>query len=45
MIVLVKDNKETVLYYFKHKLLRYYLCIVINKLKGKEVIILNNEGI
>jgi hypothetical protein len=30
-------------YYFRHKFIRYYLCILINKIRGKEVEVLENE--
>lgn len=45
MIVIVKDANKTIIYRFKHKFIKYYLCVIINKLKGREVKTLKNEGI
>ena len=43
MIVIVKDNNYITIYKYRHKLIRYYLCIIINKIKGYEVDILDNK--
>lgn len=43
MIVIVKEKNITTLYNFKHKFIRYYLCIIINKIKGYEVDILDEK--
>lgn len=43
MIVIVKNASMTTIYTFKHKFIRYYLCIIINKIKGNEVDILDEK--
>ena len=43
MIVIVKETYKTIIYRYKHKFIRYYLCIIINKIKGYEVGILDEE--
>lgn len=43
MIVIVKDNNYITIYKYRHKLIRYYLCIIINKIKGYEVDILGEK--
>lgn len=43
MIVIVKGLNITTIYRFKRKFIRYFLCIIINKIKGNEVDILD-EG-
>lgn len=45
MIVIVKGKNITSLYNFKHKFIRYYLCIIINKIKGHEVDILDEKDL
>jgi len=45
MIVIVKNASMTTIYTFKHKFIRYYLCVLLNRLKGREVEVLKNEGI
>lgn len=45
MIVIVKEKSITTLYNFKHKFIRYYLCIIINKIKGYGVDILDEEDL
>ena len=45
MIVIVKDKIYTTIYKFRRKLIKYYLCIIINKIKGYEVEILNEKDI
>lgn len=45
MIVIVKGKNITTLYNFKHKFIRYYLCIIINKIKGNGVDILDEEDL
>ncbi len=42
MWVIVKDKN---IYYFKHKFIRYYLCILVHKIKGYEVEVLKYERI
>lgn len=37
MWVIVRDEKVTEIRYYRHKRIRYYLFILISKLKGKEV--------
>lgn len=45
MIVIVKEKNITTLYNFKHKFIRYYLCIIINKIKGHEVDIIDKKNL
>lgn len=45
MIVIVKDKNYTTIYKFRRKLIRYYLCIIINKIKGHEVETINEKDI
>ena len=45
MIVIIKAKNITTIYKFRRKLIRYYLCIIINKIRGHEVEILNEKDI
>ena len=45
MIVIVKDNNYITIYKYRHKLIRYYLCIIINKIRGYEVETLKEKDI
>lgn len=42
MIVIVKDNNYITIYKYRHKLIRYYLCIIINKIKGYQVKVIDH---
>lgn len=43
MWLIIKDNKKTQIRYFKYKGIRYLINILVNKIKGKEVKVLNDE--
>lgn len=43
MYVLIKYSNKVELRHFKHKFIRYWLCIIINKIKDYEVEVLEDE--
>jgi hypothetical protein len=45
MIVIIKTLTDTSFKRFKHKTIRYWLYILINKIKGKEVFVINEKDI
>lgn len=45
MWVIVENEKKKEIRYFKHKTIKYWLYILINKIKGNEVEILYEKDI
>lgn len=45
MIVIIKAKNITTIHKFRRKLIRYYLCIIINKIRGYEVETLKEKDI
>lgn len=43
MWVIIKHKSNTEVRYFKHKFIKYYFCIIINKLKKKEVVTIDER--
>lgn len=45
MWVLIEDNKKKEAVYFKYKFIRFWIYIIINKIKGNEVNIIYEKDI
>lgn len=43
MWIIIKNKHKKEVKYFKHKFIKYYLCIFINKLKRNEIEVLKYE--
>ena len=43
MWVIIKETNKTEIKYFKRKFIRYYAEILINKIKRKEIEVINDE--
>ena len=45
MWVIIENNYKKEIRYFKHRFIKYWIYIIINKIKGNEVSILNGKDI
>lgn len=45
MWVLIEDNKKKEARHFKHKFIRFWMYIIINKIKGNEVEVIYEKDI
>lgn len=43
--VIIENNYKKEIRYFKHRFIKYWIYIIINKIKGNEVSILNGKDI
>lgn len=43
--VIIENNHKKEIRYFKHRFIKYWIYIIINKIKGNEVSILNGKDI
>lgn len=43
MWVIIENEKKKEIQYFRHKFIRYWLCIIKNKIQGNIVEILDDE--
>ena len=45
MIVIVRNYNYITIHKFRYKFVRYWLCVMVNKLKGFQVEVLEDDGI
>ena len=45
MIVIVRNDKKREVKYFKYRIISMILYVLINKIKGKEVFVINEKDI
>lgn len=45
MIVIVKNDNYITIHKFRYKFIRYAMCVLINKLRGYEVEVLEDDAI